>query len=206
MTYAVAQACPTGPETLRSSDLARRAFAQAAALRTGDEAHGLIFASALLSPARAISEPQIRIDRDAAASRDDVTNALRGDADLLRQSVVAHAQRLQELFDQHFAGADRPQLLAHLLTLRSMIVHNLDILGAVLPAKADTELIVDPDAPLPRPIPSQGFEAVAWRCTHVLDSPGQIELLEFTKRGTLDIGEPSHAPQVEQALGVDALE
>jgi len=59
-----------------------------------------------------------------------------------------------------------------------MIVHDLDILGAVIPAKADAELVVDPDTPSPRPISSQCFKAVARRSTHVFNPSGQIELLE----------------------------
>jgi len=87
-----------------------------------------------------------------------------------------------------------------------MIVHDLDILGAVFPSKADPELIVHSDAPLPSPISSQGLKTVAWRRAHVLYSSGQIELLEFAKLGTLDIGETAHAPQIEQSLRVGAFE
>jgi len=39
--------------------------------------------------------------------------ALRGHADLLRQAVVAHAERLQELLGQHFTGRYRLQFPGH---------------------------------------------------------------------------------------------
>src|SRR5579872_5941526 len=90
--------------------------------------------------------------------------------------------------------------------LRSMIVDDLDVLSAIAPAKADAELIVHADAPLPCPISLQSFQAVAWRSTHVFNSPGQVELLELTKRRALDVHKPSHAPQIEQALRVSAPE
>lgn len=78
-----------------------------------------------------------------------------------------------------------------------MIVDDLDVLRTIVPAKADAELVVHPDAPLPRPISFQSFEVVAGRSTHVFNSSGQVELLELAKRRPLDVHEPSHAPQVE---------
>src|SRR5208337_292594 len=58
------------------------------------------------------AQPQIRIRRDATLARDDVTDALSRNIDLLGQPIVAETHRLQELIAQHLAGRRRCDSLA----------------------------------------------------------------------------------------------
>jgi hypothetical protein len=49
-----------------------------------------------------------------------------------------------------------------------MIVNDLDIPRPIVgPHEADAPLVVDPNAVLTRPIASQHFEAIAWRCCQI---------------------------------------
>ena len=51
-----------------------------------------------------------------------------------------------------------------------MIVRNLDIIGVALrPSKADTPLIVDPNAHLPCAVTFQSFESITGRIAQVLN-------------------------------------
>jgi len=70
-----------------------------------------------------------------------------------------------------------------------MVIDNFDIVGVFTsPAKAETPLIVDADAVLAATVTFEGFQAVAGRKPHDVESVGSIELEEFSSGGALDIG------------------
>jgi hypothetical protein len=68
-----------------------------------------------------------------------------------------------------------------------MIINNFDIQGAFIrPPKAYAPLLIDPDAPLARPIALQGFQSVSrWR-SHILQPDGLIQHVEFTQHHILE--------------------
>src|SRR3974377_1136776 len=74
--------------------------------------------------------------------------------------VLAHANLLEEFFFQNLTGMGIANLSHdHILlftTRGSVVVHDLDIRSVPIePSKADTPLIVDPNAHLSCPIPLQ---------------------------------------------------
>jgi hypothetical protein len=71
---------------------------------------------------------QIRIRTDGPPSGHDLADALRRDADLLREAVLADAHRLQELLEQELAGCHRLES-AHAIS-PSGVVDDLDVLSA----------------------------------------------------------------------------
>jgi len=68
-----------------------------------------------------------------------------------------------------------------------MVVNDLDIFRAFWrPSKAETPLVVDPDAVTPDPIPPQGFESIAGRRGKKLQCRRGFELRELTRRHSRD--------------------
>jgi hypothetical protein len=53
------------------------------------------------------AQPQIGIGGDGALAGQELADALRAHSELLRKTVVAHAQRLQELLGEHLARRHR---------------------------------------------------------------------------------------------------
>jgi hypothetical protein len=69
-----------------------------------------------------------------------------------------------------------------------MIVDDFDIVRvAVLPAKTNPPLIVDPDAVLTLAIPFQGFEPISWGHHHLSDVSRSMQNQQFTARHALNI-------------------
>jgi hypothetical protein len=82
-----------------------------------------------------------------------------------------------------------------------MVIHDLNLLGAVLPHKADSPLIVDPDAPLPGSASSQRFEPIPRRAAKIAQTLGLIQLLQLSPRHPLDIrGEDGRALTPEHSF------
>src|SRR5574337_1326430 len=78
-------------------------------------------------------------------------------------------------------------LLPHLVVIR-----NLNVVGvAVAPPKADTPLIVNPDAVLPGTVARQLLEPVAGRDPQVIQRLGCIENEKLPQGGALEISGPS---------------
>ena len=70
-----------------------------------------------------------------------------------------------------------------------MVVDNFAFVGVLPgPAKADAPLIVDADAVLASANSLEGFQAVAERQAHDVESVGGIELEEFSPGGALNVG------------------
>jgi hypothetical protein len=69
-----------------------------------------------------------------------------------------------------------------------VVIRDLDVRSVpVFPSKADTPLIVDPNAHLSCSIAFQGFEPIAGRITQVIDRRRGIKLAQFTKGSILDV-------------------
>jgi hypothetical protein len=49
-----------------------------------------------------------------------------------------------------------------------VVVHYLDILRPIIPAKADAELVIDPHAPLAGSVALQDLQSISGRCPHVV--------------------------------------
>ena len=61
--------------------------------------------------------------------------------------------------------------------MSSMVVHDIDLKGVpVLPAKADSPLVVDPDAVLPASIAAEFLQPVAERHAKIVQILGAVEL------------------------------
>ncbi len=87
-----------------------------------------------------------------------------------------------------------------------MVVNYLHILGTLRsPHKANSPLIVDANAVLPLSISLQSFKMIAWRYTQIIKDCGPVELLQLSKRGTLDINPPMYTSALKEGLGVLAL-
>lgn len=68
-----------------------------------------------------------------------------------------------------------------------MIVNDLDIKRhAILPAKADSPLTVNPNAPLPLPIALQGLKSIPRRYPKRAEARRSVDHLELASRGVLD--------------------
>jgi hypothetical protein len=62
----------------------------------------------------------------------------------------------------------------------SMVVHDFDVLGrANRPPKADTQLVIDPDAVLTLPVAPQGLQSVPRRDSQVIEAGGDLELAQL---------------------------
>jgi hypothetical protein len=84
-----------------------------------------------------------------------------------------------------------------------VVVHNLYGSGvAIAPDKAQTPLIVDPDAVLPLSVASQQFKPVAWGYTQKVEAGGGMQLLQFAQGSRFHVHQSFHALALEQGLRV----
>ena len=85
----------------------------------------------------------------------------------------------------------------------STVVDDFDVPGAVVPpAKADSPLVVDPDAELPASIAAELLEPVAGRHAEVVQILGAIENLQLSLGMRLESTKPFRRPTPEEVLGV----
>ena len=100
----------------------------------------------------------------------------------------------------------RPQSLGHTRLL--VIVDNLDIVGVASdPPEAHPPLIVDPDAVLPRSIPTQLLQPIPGRHPEVLEAGRGIQLPQFAQRHPLQVRRQlADRLAVEQPLGIPIAE
>jgi hypothetical protein len=74
-----------------------------------------------------------------------------------------------------------------------MIIHDLNVIGVpVSPNKADTPLIVDPNAVLPFPVSVECFEAVPRRRRQVAQLSRNIQLAKFSLGHSLNAAKSLH--------------
>lgn len=88
-----------------------------------------------------------------------------------------------------------------------MIIHDFYILGACTgPAKAEPELVVDPNAVLSGAVASERFKSVARRNAQVIKSSRHFKLPQFSQRNPFELSELSNTLPGCQPLSVTALE
>jgi len=86
-----------------------------------------------------------------------------------------------------------------------VVIHNLHSLRAACsPAKANSELIIDADAPLPRAVAFKLLQPVVRRHAQIIYSPSHVQLFEFSARHRLDIPESGDAAATKQRFRVSA--
>src|SRR5918996_4697594 len=108
------------------------------------------------------SQPERSVGRDRASAMDDLVDPARRNQDVLGEAILTDTHRDQELLQEDLPRMDRCKSLGHHRPL--VIVDDLDVVGiATMPSKADSPLIVDPDAVLSEPITSQPLKPVARR-------------------------------------------
>jgi hypothetical protein len=84
-----------------------------------------------------------------------------------------------------------------------MVVNDLNILGVVTgPAKADSPLIVDPDAVLPASVAPQGLQSIAGRDSQVVEAAGDLELAQFAASHDCDALKAPDAFSTREGFGV----
>ena len=135
-------------------------------------------------------------------------DAARGHVDVRRELPGGDAMGLHEVLEQDLAGVDLVEQFGHRPYTSSVVVHDLDVVGAAVrrPPEADPPLVVDPDAVLPLAVTPQRFEAVAGRDTQGHQCSGGVDLQQLASRDPLDVPEPDDGPAVEQGLGISAGE
>ena len=69
-----------------------------------------------------------------------------------------------------------------------MVIDKFDVVRSVLPAKADSPVVVDANAVLAGAIAGQLFQAVAWRRPQVLQILGGINQPQFAQHEAMEIG------------------
>lgn len=83
-----------------------------------------------------------------------------------------------------------------------MVIDNFDAVGVVgLPAKADTPLIVDPDAVLAFSVSAKLLQSITWWNSQVIERFGSIDKQEFPQCGSPQWWrEPLHRLPMKQPL------
>jgi hypothetical protein len=69
----------------------------------------------------------------------------------------------------------------------------------ILPVEADAELVVDANAVLSGAIALEGFQAIAWWRSQIIQHNRRIEIFQLAAGGALDVGKASGAGTLEQA-------
>jgi len=88
-----------------------------------------------------------------------------------------------------------------------MVVHNFNVRGTFgRPAKANTELVINPDAVLTLAIPRQSLKSVAWWRAQELQRIRGVQLSQFAGCYLRHIREAPTLPGLEQSLGSGAPE
>jgi hypothetical protein len=90
-----------------------------------------------------------------------------------------------------------------LAMVSSVIVHDFHIMGlASPPRKANSPLIIDPNAVLVSTVCLERFEAIARRNSKILQTPDSMEIEKFAARHAFDSPEPRYGLIVKESLAV----
>jgi hypothetical protein len=86
--------------------------------------------------------------------------------------------------------------------LISVVVNNFNLPGITLaPTKTEAELVIDAQAPLPRPIPQESFQPVPGRRTQFFQRQDAVQLPQFSKGNPFDGSEAPASLSMEETLG-----
>jgi hypothetical protein len=147
-------------------------------------------------------ESQCGVRTDGPRAMDYLIDAPGWYADILGQAILRHAQGLEEIGGEDLARMNWCDFaLCH---AASVIVDDLDVVGvAVLPAEADSPLVIDANAVLSGAVPLELFQAIARWNPKVVELLRGVHSNQFAKHGALELSRvsPDGLP-AEQALGV----
>ena len=174
--------------------------------------------------AKVTGKPQGSVGGDAALFTHDVIDTRGGNLKGDGQGVGSHAQWVQVFLTQDFTGMDRVQRVTckHVAKvgvvkvlgvdgghgLASVVIGDFNIVGVIVfKPETNTPLVIDPDAPLSRPIATQLFQAVAGRVTQVVNAYRSVQQHELTQCQSLEVNRPlPDLPTSEDSGGVLASE
>jgi len=88
-----------------------------------------------------------------------------------------------------------------------VIVHDLSVVRVpVPPSKAETPLVIDPNAVLPLAIAAQGFQSIPRRRRQVAELCGAVQLPKLASSDLLDCPKPSARLPLVKPFSVRAAE
>ncbi len=89
-----------------------------------------------------------------------------------------------------------------------MVIDDLDVERfAVPPAKADSPLVIDSNAPLARAASRKSLEPIGWRNSQVAEVGSTVEHPQLTQRDLLDVSrKPTSTPPLENRPSFFLLE
>ena len=125
-----------------------------------------------------------------------------GDGELVLRDTQGH----DEFLPENLAGMDIAEGLFH--GSGSMVIHDLHVAGVpVLPAEADTPLVIDANAVLAGAAALEGFQPVRGWNAQVSESAGVVEHTEFAAGGVLNTGrEPAGGLPLPNPLCLGTVE
>jgi hypothetical protein len=83
-----------------------------------------------------------------------------------------------------------------------VVIDNFDLIGiAIAPSKTDSVLIVDPQAPLARPLAPELFQHISGRLVEFLNRRYRVNLPQLPKSYPLKCRKSPAVPVVEDLLG-----
>jgi hypothetical protein len=146
-------------------------------------------------------EAQGGVRGDGALSFDDLIDAARGNADVLRNAVFGQSQWQEEVFAENFSGVNGGVLFHGGSGL--MEVNNFNGVRSVcLPTETDTPLVVDADGVLAFAVGFEGFQSIAERNAKLIKFCDGVKLGELAQGGALNVRwEVADFLQPEQAGG-----
>jgi len=89
-----------------------------------------------------------------------------------------------------------------------MIIHDFDLFRMTLPPyKADSPLVIDPQAMLSLTLPFQGFQSIRRRKTQIFQADSGVKGIQFHERSLLNVvRELPHELALEDFLGISIAE
>src|SRR5260370_3046674 len=130
-------------------------------------------------------QAQGRVRRDRPLPVDNLIDPAWRHAQPLREAVLRQPQRAEKILVQHFSrvdGRQSPQPHTWLL----VVIDNLDVVRiSPLPTTAHPPLVVDADASMPCPAPTELLEAVPWREPQVVQGGRRRALPPLAQRDSV---------------------
>ncbi len=150
-------------------------------------------------------EAERGLGSNGTTSVNDLVNARNGNSDFASQTILADSHRLHELLEQDHTRMDWGKLLHRHSHLLSVIVDHLNVESvASFPTKADTPLVVDPDAVLTPTITPERLKTITGRDAKFGELCCRVEPRKPATGDVLDVSKPSRPLIVAKALGVSA--
>jgi hypothetical protein len=157
---------------------------------------------------KSATQAKRRVCSDRPPALDDLADPLGRHFDVLCESILRDAKRIEKLHLEDRSGVDRRQSTLSCLCVhrRSVIIDHFHVIGMTdSPHKADSPLIIDANAVLSCTIAPELLEAVARRHSKVCQRRGGVKHDEFLSSTSLHAARPApHGLAAEQPLRVPA--